>query len=120
MKSYFVYILLCSDGLTYTGFTNNISRRLEEHQLGCNKSCFTYKRRPVELIFHQEFNDVEHAIYFGKKMKKWSGKKKLALTNGDYDLRRYWQNVETSPTPILNPIPMIKVSTALDRTKLSL
>ncbi len=86
MKTYYVYILKCSDGLTYTGVTNNISRRLVEHQKGLNKSCFTYKRRPLKLIFNQEFNDIEQAIYFEKKIKKWSGKKKIALANGDYNM----------------------------------
>ena len=86
MKTYYVYILKCSDGLTYTGITNNISRRFEEHQNGLNKTCFTYKRRPLELIFQQEFNNVEQAIYFEKKIKKWSAKKKFALANGEYDL----------------------------------
>lgn len=76
----------CSDGLLYTGITNNISRRLEEHKRGLNKSCFTFKRRPLELIFNQEFNDVKQAIEFEKKIKQWSNKKKLALANGDYDL----------------------------------
>ncbi|WP_452222585.1 GIY-YIG nuclease family protein [Lacinutrix chionoecetis] len=70
MKSYFVYILQCSDNLTYTGVTNNISRRFEEHQIGLNKSCSTYKRRPLKLIFHQQFNDINQAIYFEKKIKK--------------------------------------------------
>jgi putative endonuclease len=86
MKTYYIYILICSDGLTYTGFTNNISRRLDEHQRGLNKDCFTYKRRPIELIFQQEFNDVNQAIYFEKKIKIWSGKKKIALANGEYDM----------------------------------
>lgn len=86
MKTYYVYILKCSDGLTYTGITNNISRRFEEHQKGLNKTCFTYKRRPLELIFQQEFNNVEQAIYFEKKIKKWSAKKKFALANGEYNL----------------------------------
>lgn len=86
MKTYYIYILKCSDGLTYTGFTNNISRRLEEHQRGSNKNCFTFKRRPIELIFQQEFNDVNQAIYFEKKLKNWSGKKKIALANGEYDM----------------------------------
>ncbi len=86
MKLYFVYILKCSDGLTYTGVTNNLSRRFEEHQKGLNKNCFTFKRRPLDLIFHQEFNDINQAIYFEKKIKKWSGKKKLALANGDFDM----------------------------------
>jgi len=85
MKLYFVYILECFDGLLYTGFTNNLSRRIEEHQKGMNKTCFTYKRRPTTLVFHQEFNDVEQAIYFEKKIKKWSSKKKKALINGDFN-----------------------------------
>jgi putative endonuclease len=86
MKLYYVYILQCVDRLTYTGITNNISRRITEHNKGLNKTCFTYKRRPLELIFCQEFNDVEQAIFFEKKIKKWSAKKKLALASGEYDL----------------------------------
>lgn len=86
MNFYYVYILLCHDGLTYTGITNNLDRRLKEHQMGLNKTCFTYIRRPVKLIFQQEFNDVIQAIHFGKKIKKWSGKKKLALANGQFNL----------------------------------
>ena len=66
--------------------TNNISRRFEEHQQGLIRTCFTYKRRPVKLIFHQKFNDVTQAIYFEKRVKRWSAKKKLALANGDSDL----------------------------------
>ncbi len=86
MKLYYVYILKCSDNLTYTGITNDLARRLEEHQKGLNKNCFTYKRRPLILIFKQEFNDVEQAIYFEKKIKNWSPKKKFALANGDFDM----------------------------------
>ncbi|WP_415830627.1 GIY-YIG nuclease family protein, partial [Gillisia limnaea] len=44
MKRYYVYILECSDKLFYTGITNNISRRIEEHNSGLNKNSFTYKR----------------------------------------------------------------------------
>ena len=86
MKSYYVYILLCSDGRTYTGITDNISRRLYEHNEGLNREAFTYKRRPVQLVFQQEFTEVLQAIYFEKKIKKWSAKKKLALAEGDFDL----------------------------------
>jgi putative endonuclease len=38
------------------------------------------------LIFHQVFNDVEQAIYFEKKIKKWGSKKKLALANNNFDM----------------------------------
>ena len=83
MKLYYVYIVECSDKLLYTGITNNISRRIMEHNSGLNKTCFTYKRKPVNLIFSQEFNEVNQAIYFEKKIKKWSAVKKRALLEGD-------------------------------------
>ncbi len=86
MKTYYTYILQCVDNFLYTGVTNNIDRRIREHQQGLNKTCFTYKRRPVNLIFHQAFNDVDQAIYFEKKIKKWSRVKKLALAKGDFDM----------------------------------
>lgn len=86
MKCYYVYILKCKDDLLYTGITNDLNRRLKEHSSGLNNNCFTFKRRPVRLIYHQEFNDVNQAIYFEKKIKKWSGRKKLALANKDFDM----------------------------------
>jgi len=86
MKTYYVYILKCSDNLLYVGVTNNVARRFEEHEAGLNKNCFTFKRRPLELIFSQFFNDIVQAIYFEKKIKKWSSNKKLALAGEDYDL----------------------------------
>ncbi|WKD84834.1 hypothetical protein KCTC32516_00168 [Polaribacter huanghezhanensis] len=86
MKTYYVYMLKCSDGFLYTGITNNVERRFKEHQKGLNRNCFTFKRRPLELIFNQVFNDVEQAIYFEKKIKKWSKGKKIALANGNYDM----------------------------------
>ncbi|MGB5818483.1 MAG: GIY-YIG nuclease family protein [Saonia sp.] len=86
MKCYYVYILKCADDLTYTGITNNISRRLLEHEKGLNSTCFNYNRRSVKLIFQQEFNDVIQAISFEKKIKRWSSKKKLALAKGEFDM----------------------------------
>ncbi|MEQ3662663.1 MAG: GIY-YIG nuclease family protein, partial [Flavobacterium sp.] len=49
-------------------------------------NAYTYKRRPVILEFYQEFTEPNQAIYFEKKLKKWSKVKKEALINGDYDL----------------------------------
>ncbi|WP_108424911.1 GIY-YIG nuclease family protein [Flagellimonas amoyensis] len=85
MYSYYVYILKCADGSYYTGITNDISERLDQHRYGKDKSSYTYKRRPVELEFCQEFNDVLQAIYFEKKVKGWTKAKKQALTLGDFD-----------------------------------
>ena len=116
MKTYYVYILKCADGLLYTGFTNNISRRFEEHRQGLNKNSFTYKRRPLELIFHQAFNDVKQAIYFEKKIKQWSAKKKLALSNNDFDMLQILSECRNMTHFKFRPTPK-EVSTALDRTK---
>ncbi len=85
LKFYYVYIVTCSDKSLYTGLTNDLERRLKEHNFGLNDNSYTSKRRPVELIFHQEFMQFEQAEYFEKKIKKWSRKKKLALAKDDFD-----------------------------------
>jgi len=77
--NYYVYILKCSDNAYYTGVTNNLERRLDEHMSGINKECFTYTRRPLELVYKINFIDPTEAIKWEKKIKDWSRKKKEAL-----------------------------------------
>ncbi|WP_431137309.1 GIY-YIG nuclease family protein [Psychroserpens mesophilus] len=103
MKTYYVYILQCSDSLTYAGVTNDITRRLEEHKSGLNKNCFTYKRRPLKLIFCQDFNDIEQAIYFEKKIKNWSAKKKYALANAEFDVLQILSEFRNATHSNYNP-----------------
>ncbi|WP_299551931.1 GIY-YIG nuclease family protein [Seonamhaeicola sp.] len=86
MYIYYIYILKCSDESFYVGITNDLSKRIEEHQAGYKKDAYTFKRRPLSLEFYQEFNDVLQAIYFEKKIKGWTRAKKQALINGDYDM----------------------------------
>ncbi len=83
--NYFVYIVQCNDGLYYTGVTNDLEIRLQQHQEGLNKNCFTYLRRPVILKYYQRFDYIEHAIEWEKQLKGWSRKKKEALFNEDWD-----------------------------------
>ena len=84
MKQYFVYILLCSDGSYYTGITNDLVRRLDEHHTGFNQSSYTFKRRPLKLAFHEMFTDVNQAIAFEKQVKGWRREKKEAIISGDW------------------------------------
>ena len=86
MNHYHVYILRCSDDSYYTGITNNIERRLIEHQSGESLRCYTYKHRPVQLVFNEVFNDVNQAIAFEKQVKGWRREKKDAIINGKWDL----------------------------------
>ena len=85
MKTYFVYILKCCDASYYTGITNNIDRRLEEHNEGIDPFCYTLKRRPLELVFLQDFREVKEAIAFEKQVKGWGRKKKLAIIEGNWE-----------------------------------
>lgn len=85
MKSYFVYILKCSDSSYYTGVTNNIERRLFEHNEGIGEDSYTSNKRPLELVWFETFNDIENAISVEKKIKGWSRRKKEALINDDWD-----------------------------------
>ena len=86
MKRYFVYILLCNDNSYYTGVTNDIDRRLYEHESGLDPKSYTFKRRPVKLLFQEMFNDVQQAIAFEKQIKGWKRAKKEAIINGDWHL----------------------------------
>jgi len=85
MKLYYVYILKCVDGKYYTGVTNDLDRRINEHQSGFDKTAYTYTRRPIKLVFHTYFKDVKQAISFEKQVKKWSRKKKEAIIKDEWE-----------------------------------
>ncbi|WP_366791125.1 GIY-YIG nuclease family protein [uncultured Chryseobacterium sp.] len=54
----FLYILLCSDGSYYTGSTNDLERRLAQHQSGEGAN-HTKKRLPVQLIYYEEYDRID-------------------------------------------------------------
>tara|TARA_B110000211_G_C13974003_1_gene506292 strand:- start:128 stop:436 length:309 start_codon:yes stop_codon:yes gene_type:complete len=85
MKAYWVYILECSNGSFYTGVTNDYERRLYEHQFEGDVSCYTYKLRPVKLVYLEEFNSIIDAIGWEKQVKGWSRKKKIAIIKNNWD-----------------------------------
>ncbi len=61
MKLFYVYIVKCSDESYYTGITNDINRRLNEHNEGISLTSYTFRRQPVELVFCETFNDFRIA-----------------------------------------------------------
>ena len=84
MKLYYVYILKCSDNSYYTGITNNIERRLQEHNSDKNLFAYTFSRRPTELVWVEKFTTPNEAIAKEKQLKGWSRKKKEALINSNW------------------------------------
>ena len=81
--SFWVYILHCADGSYYTGHTDDLAKRLAEHQTG-QVTGYTSTRRPVRLLFSEEFPTREEALASERRIKGWSRKKKEAMMRGDW------------------------------------
>jgi predicted GIY-YIG superfamily endonuclease len=82
--AFWVYILRCADGSYYTGHTDNLEKRIGEHTSGAIASCYTFKRRPLERVFSQDFPTREEALASEQQIKGWSRKKKEAMIRGDW------------------------------------
>ncbi len=78
-----VYILKCSDGTYYTGHTEDLDRRIAEHQSGAFLG-YTHDRRPVELMWSETFQTRTDALDREAQVKDWSRKKKEGLFRGDW------------------------------------
>ena len=81
MKGY-MYILRCSNDSYYTGSTKHLDLRLAQHQAGQGAN-HTKKYLPVELVYFEEFQRIDHAFYREKQVQGWSRKKKEALIHGN-------------------------------------
>ena len=82
--AFWVYIVRCADASYYTGHTDNLEKRIHEHQAGAITSCYTFKRRPLQLVFSQDFPTREEALASEQQIKGWSRKKKEAMMRGDW------------------------------------
>jgi putative endonuclease len=86
MLSAFVYILECADGRFYVGLTRrDPDVRCSEHNLGLDPQSFTFRRRPVRLVYSEHFERILDAIAAERRIKGWSRAKKQALIRRDYD-----------------------------------
>jgi putative endonuclease len=85
MNQYYVYIVKCKDKSYYTGVTNSLERRIEEHNTGKERSAYTYNKRPVKLVWYEVFSDIEEAISTEKQIKGWSRRKKEAIINDEWE-----------------------------------
>ncbi len=80
-----VYILLCADGSYYVGSTTDDPEvRMGKHNAGVYGG-YTAVRRPVKLLFQEDFPDIVQAQAFEQQIKRWSRVKKEALIRRDWD-----------------------------------
>jgi predicted GIY-YIG superfamily endonuclease len=77
------YILKCRDGSYYVGCTTDLLQRYGQHQAGTFDG-YTSARRPLELVWSEEFPDVNQAIFVERQLKRWSRLKKEAVIRGDF------------------------------------
>jgi putative endonuclease len=93
MKSYHVYIMSNRSGTLYTGVTGDLHRRVYEHKRKLIFG-FTEKYNIDRLVWFQETNDVQAAIEYEKRIKRWRREKKVALIEeknpGWKDLSQEW------------------------------
>lgn len=74
----YTYILRCNDNTLYTGWTNNLEKRLEAHNAGKGAK-YTKARLPVELVYFEQFDTKEEAMRREYAIKQMTRKQKEAL-----------------------------------------
>ncbi len=86
---FWVYVLHCADGKYYTGHSDNLERRITQHHTGgfCD---FTSRRRPVRLMWSENFPTRLDALEAERRIKPWSRAKKEALFRGDWAAISYF------------------------------
>ena len=87
MEKAWVYILECSDGTYYTGYSRNPETRLAQHQAG-SASRYTRTRLPVKMMFLQECPTRKEAYRTERRIKRLPRKKKEALIRGESSIHK--------------------------------
>ncbi|WJL94389.1 GIY-YIG nuclease family protein [Microbacterium sp. ET2] len=85
----YVYILRCADGSFYVGSTNDLARRLTQHNAGMG-SAYTRRRLPVQLAWSADFARIDEAFAWEKRIQGWSRAKRQALIDGGLDAVIGW------------------------------
>ena len=78
------YMLRCADGHYYVGHTDSLEQRIAQHQSG-EVAGYTQTRRPVELVWSEEFPSRAEALAVELQLKSWGRSKKEALIRGDWE-----------------------------------
>jgi predicted GIY-YIG superfamily endonuclease len=79
---HYVYLLRCADDSLYVGETSNLQTRERDHKNGRGGS-YTAQRRPVHIVFAEQYSSREEALRRERQIKRWSSEKKELLVRGD-------------------------------------
>lgn len=78
---YYIYILECADGSLYVGSTNDLEKRLHQHNNSKSGAHYTKIRRPVVLRYSEKLKNLSEALKREAEIKKWNREEKLILIN---------------------------------------
>ncbi|GAA2993346.1 putative endonuclease [Microbacterium terrae] len=84
-----VYMLECCDGTLYVGSTKDLDRRLAQHAAG-EGAAYTRRRLPIRLIWSAEFERIDEAFGWEKRLQGWSHAKRLAFARDGIDGVKGW------------------------------
>jgi putative endonuclease len=73
---FFVYVLKCSDGTLYTGYTNDIAQRMEKHKNGLGAK-YVRARLPFKHIYTETFSTKQEAMKREYQIKRWNRERKI-------------------------------------------
>ena len=79
---FYAYILQCQDSTYYTGYTNNLEKRVKEHNAGKRGAKYTRDRGPVKLVWCKEYRYFKRSFITEKRIKSLTRKQKEALVSG--------------------------------------
>jgi putative endonuclease len=82
--AFWTYMLHCAGGVFYVGHTDNLERRIAQHETG-EIAGFTHDRLPVKLVWSESFPQRIDALTMERRIKGWSRAKKMALIRGDWE-----------------------------------
>ena len=91
-RKYFVYIVECNDSTYYTGYTNDLERRIKEHNDNKRGAKYTRYKRPVKLVWKKACKNQRFAMRIEKTIKGLKRKDKECIVQGarlDNILRKY-------------------------------
>jgi putative endonuclease len=96
----YLYILECADGTYYTGSTQDLSLRLEQHQCGMGAN-YTSRRLPVKFVYCRYYDRIDDAFLREKQVQGWShAKKKALIASALNDLPRLSKNYAEFGRPV--------------------
>ena len=96
--AFYAYMLRCRDNSYYVGHTDDLERRIAQHHAG-ELPGYTHNRRPVTLIWSQDFASREEALSAEQQVKGWGRAKKEALCRQD------WHAIRQHAWSTRNPLP---------------